>query len=89
MKTRIGILTGGGDCPGLNAVIYAVTMAAHERGWEVHGIEQGYAGLYDTSKIVPLTPEKVQQLKTAAQACGVTLPAKVEVAISAQEISHR
>jgi 6-phosphofructokinase 1 len=40
-------------------VIYAVTMAAHARGWEVHGIQQGYAGLFDTSKIIQLTPERV------------------------------
>ncbi len=58
-RFRIAINTGGGDAPGLNAVIYAVTMAAHGRGWEVHGILQGYAGLFDTSKIVHLTPEKV------------------------------
>jgi phosphofructokinase-like protein len=58
-RFRIAINTGGGDAPGLNAVIYAVTMAAHGRGWEVHGIQQGYAGLYDTSKITQLTPEKV------------------------------
>jgi len=58
-RFRIAINTGGGDAPGLNAVIYAVTMAAHGRGWEVHGIQQGYAGLFDTSKIIPLTPERV------------------------------
>jgi ATP-dependent phosphofructokinase / diphosphate-dependent phosphofructokinase len=58
-RFRIAINTGGGDAPGLNAVIYAVTMAAHQRGWEVHGIREGYAGLYDTSKIVQLSPEKV------------------------------
>src|SRR5512136_2558808 len=58
-RLRIAINTGGGDAPGLNAVIYAVTMAAHQRGWEVHGILQGYAGLYDTSKIIQLTPERV------------------------------
>jgi 6-phosphofructokinase 1 len=58
-RFRIAINTGGGDAPGLNAVLYAVTMAAHGRGWEVHGILQGYAGLFDTSKIVQLTPEKV------------------------------
>jgi 6-phosphofructokinase 1 len=56
---RIAINTGGGDAPGLNAVIYAVTMAAQGRGWEVHGILQGYSGLFDTSKIVRLSPEKV------------------------------
>ncbi|HVP66627.1 MAG TPA: ATP-dependent 6-phosphofructokinase [Anaeromyxobacteraceae bacterium] len=58
-KLRIAINTGGGDAPGLNAVIYAVTMAATGRGWEVYGIPTGYAGLLDTSKIVPLTPERV------------------------------
>ena len=58
-KLRIAINTGGGDAPGLNAVIYAVTLAATGRGWEVYGIPTGYAGLLDTSKIVPLTPERV------------------------------
>jgi 6-phosphofructokinase 1 len=56
---RIAINTGGGDAPGLNAVIYAVTLAAHQRGWEVFGIQSGYAGLLDTSKIVQLTHERV------------------------------
>jgi len=58
-RLRIAVNTGGGDAPGLNAVIYAVTMAAHQRGWEVLGIPSGYAGLMDTSKIVQLTPERV------------------------------
>jgi phosphofructokinase-like protein len=58
-RLRIAVNTGGGDAPGLNAVIYAVTMAAYRRGWEVHGIQTGYAGLLDTSKIIPLTPERV------------------------------
>jgi 6-phosphofructokinase 1 len=58
-RLRIAINTGGGDAPGLNAVLYAVAMAAHRRGWEVHGIQSGYAGLLDTSKIVPLTPDRV------------------------------
>ncbi|HOW88449.1 MAG TPA: ATP-dependent 6-phosphofructokinase [Candidatus Omnitrophota bacterium] len=45
---RIGILTGGGDCPGLNAVIRAVTKSAiANHGWEVFGIEDGYAGLIE------------------------------------------
>lgn len=58
-RLRIAINTGGGDAPGLNAVLYAVTMAAHRRGWEVYAIPSGYAGLLDTSKIFPLTPERV------------------------------
>lgn len=44
---RIGIMTGGGDCPGLNAVIRAVTRKAIiENHWEVVGIRNGYNGLY-------------------------------------------
>ncbi len=44
---RIGVLTGGGDCPGLNAVIRAVTKAAIDGGLEVVGIEDGYLGLIE------------------------------------------
>ena len=48
MSTRIGILTGGGDCPGLNGVIRAVTLhARHTFGWEVVGIRSGFEGLYE------------------------------------------
>ena len=50
MSTRIGILTGGGDCPGLNAVIRAVTLHARMTfGWEVVGIRNGFEGLYEES----------------------------------------
>jgi 6-phosphofructokinase 1 len=42
---RVGILTGGGDCPGLNAVIRAVARTAFNLGWEVYGIEDGFDGL--------------------------------------------
>ena len=58
-RMKIAINTGGGDAPGLNAVIYAVTMAADRRGWEVYGIHTGYKGLLDTDEITRLTPEKV------------------------------
>src|SRR5438045_1610005 len=44
---RIGILTGGGDCPGLNAVIRAVGRRAFTRGWEVVGVREGWRGLVD------------------------------------------
>jgi len=44
---RIAINTGGGDAPGLNAVIRAATLAAIERDWEVWGIKQGYRGLIE------------------------------------------
>src|SRR5436190_4200200 len=42
---RIGILTGGGDCPALNAVIRAAVKTAIGYGWEVLGIEEGFDGL--------------------------------------------
>src|SRR5512133_90081 len=53
---RIGVLTGGGDCPGLNAVIRAVVKTAINRhGWEVLGVEDGYEGLIQPGKVRPLT----------------------------------
>jgi len=42
---RIGVLTSGGDAPGMNAAIRAVTRTALEAGWEVYGVRHGYAGL--------------------------------------------
>ena len=49
---RIGVLTGGGDCPGLNAVIRAVVKTAiNEYGWEVLGIEDGFEGLIKPDKV--------------------------------------
>lgn len=41
---RIGILTSGGDCPGLNAIIRAVVKCASQKGWEVYGIPYGTDG---------------------------------------------
>ena len=56
------ISTGGGDAPGLNAVIYAVVKSAHLRGWEVYGSRSGYKGLLDLDELVRLTPEKVEDI---------------------------
>ena len=62
MAKRIGILTGGGDCPGLNAAIRAVFKhARHTHGWEVIGIEDGFAGMY-TERYVQLSPDRVSNL---------------------------
>src|SRR6187402_3791213 len=47
MTRRIAINTGGGDAPGLNAVIRAVALSALNRGWEVLGIRRGYEGLLE------------------------------------------
>jgi 6-phosphofructokinase 1 len=57
---RIAINTGGGDAPGLNAVIRAVVLSALHRGWEVVGVTKGYEGLIDTRLLVPLTRDKVR-----------------------------
>jgi ATP-dependent phosphofructokinase / diphosphate-dependent phosphofructokinase len=45
MKTRIGVLTSGGDCPGLNAVLRGVVLAGDKLGWEVVGFLDGFEGL--------------------------------------------
>jgi ATP-dependent phosphofructokinase / diphosphate-dependent phosphofructokinase len=44
---RVGMLTGGGDCPGLNAVIRAVARRCFDRGYEVVGVAYGWRGLVD------------------------------------------
>ncbi len=56
-KPTIGILTGGGDCPGLNAVIRAATKSAHRLGYECVGFLRGYEGLADPVSYMPLTPQ--------------------------------
>lgn len=61
---RIGILTGGGDCPGLNAVIRSVTKAAmNDHGWEVWGIEDGFLGLI-VGRVRRLEREDVSNILT-------------------------
>ncbi len=60
-KERIGILTGGGDAPGLNAVIRAVTIKAIDCGYEVIGFEDGWRGLLD-KKTRLLTFEDVEDI---------------------------
>jgi 6-phosphofructokinase 1 len=54
--------TGGGDAPGLNAVIRAVTLSALRRGWKVTGIRRGYHGLLEKPEegLVDLTRDKVR-----------------------------
>jgi 6-phosphofructokinase 1 len=57
---RIAVSTGGGDAPGLNAVIRATVLSAINRGWEVLGIKRGFAGLLGEDEVVPLTRESVR-----------------------------
>jgi len=51
---RIAISTGGGDAPGLNAVIRAVVLSAYYRDWKSYGIQRGYEGLLTFNGVVPL-----------------------------------
>jgi phosphofructokinase-like protein len=62
---RIAINTGGGDAPGLNAVIRAATLAALNEGWEVLGIRRGYMGILEDDVdgekgVFPLTAHAVR-----------------------------
>ena len=57
---RIAISTGGGDAPGLNAVIRAAVLSAINRGWEVLGVKRGFAGLLGEDEVVILTRDSVR-----------------------------
>ena len=57
---RIAISTGGGDAPGLNAVIRAAVMSALDRGWHVLGVKRGYMGLLGEDEVIPLTADTVR-----------------------------
>jgi ATP-dependent phosphofructokinase / diphosphate-dependent phosphofructokinase len=57
---KIAISTGGGDAPGLNAVIRGAVLAAVHRGWECVGIRKGYDGLLGQERLVPLGPAEVR-----------------------------
>jgi phosphofructokinase-like protein len=57
---RIAINTGGGDAPGLNAVIRAVVLAAEEQGLEVYGIERSYDGLFEDDGVYRLDRSSVR-----------------------------
>lgn len=60
MAKKMLISTGGGDAPGLNAVIFAVVKSATRKGWEVYGSRVGYGGLLDRDDLIRLTPEDVE-----------------------------
>ncbi len=57
---HIAISTGGGDAPGLNAVIRAVVLSALSRGWTVTGIRRGFGGLMGTARMVRLDRNSVR-----------------------------
>jgi phosphofructokinase-like protein len=55
---KVGVLTGGGDCPGLNAVIRAVGRRSFQRGHEVVGVRDGWRGLVE-AELEPLGPREI------------------------------
>src|SRR5580698_603034 len=89
---RIAILTGGGDVPGLNPCIKAITLSAARQGWEVIGFRRGWAGPleYDPANaeaseahILRLTPESVRTIDRFGGTMlhsSRTNPAKVKAA---------
>ena len=59
---RVAISTGGGDAPGLNAVIRAVVISGLNRGWEVLGVRRGFGGLLGDARVVSLDRASVRGL---------------------------
>jgi len=59
---KIAINTGGGDAPGLNAVIRAVVLTATNQGWDIYGIENGYGGLLEGEQgsVIPMSIDTVR-----------------------------
>lgn len=62
-SSRLGILTAGGDCAGLNAVIRGIVCAAARRGTEVVGFAEGYEGLLDPASARILTPANTRGIE--------------------------
>ncbi|MHA1167734.1 MAG: 6-phosphofructokinase [Candidatus Hodarchaeales archaeon] len=60
---KIGVLTGGGDCPGLNSVIYGLLLQAYESGHEIIGIEKGWKGFLE-NQTRPLDIAELDDLHT-------------------------
>lgn len=57
---RVGISTGGGDAPGLNAVIRAAVLSGLNRGWEMVGVQKGFGGLLGEAGVIPLDSTSVR-----------------------------
>jgi ATP-dependent phosphofructokinase / diphosphate-dependent phosphofructokinase len=57
---RLAVNTGGGDAPGLNAVIRSIVLSALNMGWEVYGIRRGYQGLFEEGGLLPLDRNSVE-----------------------------
>ncbi len=72
-RRRMGVLTGGGDCSGLNAVIRAVVRTAYSLGWEAVGIQESFGGLLNIKRSRTLRPVDVRGiLHTGGTILGTT-----------------
>src|SRR3954465_486266 len=58
MSKQIGVLTSGGDCPGLNAVLRGVVRAATSRGWGVVGFHDGFEGMLPPARYEVMTTRR-------------------------------
>ena len=85
---RIGIVAGGGDCPGLNAVVRAIVISAINRGWQVYGIERGFEGLLHEDRVQLLGVQNVRGIiHTGGTILGTTNrgnPFKAKIAADGQ-----
>ena len=86
---RIGILTSGGDCPGLNAVIRGVTKAAERRGWQVIGFLDGFEGLLPPIQYMMLDHTKTSgRMQVGGTILGSTSKGHFVAKIGAGEIAR-
>lgn len=59
---RIGVLTGGGECPGLNALLRGIVIEATNRKLEIYGFQRGWKGLMNSGDYIPLEFEDVEEI---------------------------
>jgi 6-phosphofructokinase 1 len=86
---RIAVLTSGGDAPGMNAAVRAVTRGALAKGWEVFGVRNGYAGLLEDA----MSPLQARDVGGIIQQGGTILgsarsPEFAEAAGRSKALSH-
>ena len=93
---RIGILTGGGDAPGLNAAIRAVARRAFQLGHHVSGVQNGWAGCLEDGLIREMTAQDVRGIlplggyvKMVDEREGEVLPADLSRAFNRQNVWRR
>lgn len=98
MIKNVGILTGGGDCPGLNAVIRGIVKSGilHYE-WDMFGIEDGFDGLIEDNKIIPLTLKDIRGilpkggtiLGTSNRGSPFKYPVKTDNGYESMDVSGR